>query len=468
MHAYELGRKLEALSEQARSNLSGVESTQAEVRRLQLVLKQQIAILYQQMASMLLKESPHISDMANVQTFLDKLQQEISQSRQAVQRGETEIESQRFELQGLHEEINLLENERNRQLQQSTDVQSAMQMMVKSGNDTDLQENHHNELMVETASKLTEYRQHPLFTFLLKKNYGQPDYVTWPLLRNLDSWLARHTNYLNNAANYRMLLALQEESSRRLLQSKTQAEQLTKKYQQHVQVVEDKLKLPQLYLKLSAAEKGLAAMQQKIRNQQNKLREYAQGEGETYTHIATQLSAQMALLPLDKLDLLVAKTATPDDDHLLEELRKLKREENLVEENRYQYDLEAKLAQKRVAAANELENQFSVQGYDNPIYEYQWGWSDKPEEIFENYLAGAISLKTVLHKLDMITRRLPPPPTPASASSGSWGNSYSRNRSSNGGFGSSSSSSSSSPSGGGGFSTSSSTGGSGFRTTDSF
>ncbi|MFS7187814.1 MAG: hypothetical protein ACTH8H_11235 [Serratia proteamaculans] len=468
MHAYELGRKLAALSDRARAALSGIEINQADARHLQLVLKQQIASLYHQMATVLLKESPRVGEMANVQKLLNKLQQEIAQSQHALQLSEKEIENRHAQLQQLHEEINRQEDVRDRQLEQNIDAVAARQLMVKSSQDVSQHENSHKELMAETTTKLGEYHQQRIFMFLERKSYGQPGYSAWPLSRNLDSWLARISHYPNNAANYRMLLSLQKESTRRLLELQNQTKQQTNEYQQYVQDVEKNLQLPTLYLNLNALEKILSSTQQEIRNQQNKLQEYAQGEGETYSQITTQLSAQMALLPLDKLDILVAKTETPTDDRLLEELRELQLEEKSVEENLLQQEIEAQLAQRRATAAIELNNQFSTQGYDNPIYEYQWGWSDKPEELFENYLSGAISLKAVLHKLDMITHRLPPPSATARASSGSWGNSSARSYSSGVGYSSSSSSSSSSSGSGGGFSSSSSTGGGGFRTTDSF
>lgn len=481
MQAEQLSQILEQLAEESRIRLSRTESDLAETRHQQLVIKQRIATTYQQMASLLLQDNSGANDIKIVQDLLDNLQHELAQTQQELQLNENDILRQLKQLQALRKQIEPLETEREQLLQQNPDAIATRQTMVQFYDEANQQKIHHSELISETDRKLAEYINHPIFMFLIRKNYGQPNYRSWPISRNLDNWLARHINYTNNYANYQMLQALPKESGRRLEILQDQAEKRTNEYLNHLTKVEEKLNLPSYYQQFELLEKHLAVSQQKVRDLQDKVQQYSLGEGETFDRIAKQLSVQMASLPLEKLDALVAKTVTTDDDRLLGELKRLKQMGLKLEDTRREEEQYIVTAKPRASAAAILESAFLNSRLNNSDYEFRWLHSQEHSDLFESFLNGVTSLEQVFKKLNDIVRLASTTPTATDVittiavaailsnrrSSGrSSGSSYSESNS--GSSSTSSSSSSSSSSSGGGFSSSSSTGGGNFRSTDSF
>ncbi|WP_145579554.1 hypothetical protein [Yersinia vastinensis] len=484
MQAAQVSQYLIDLVANTRKHLSRAESDLAETRHQQLVIKQRIATTYQQIASLLLQDNGAANDIEMVQDLLDKLQLELSQTQQALQHSENDILRQLAQVETLRKQIVPLEHEREQLLQQNPEAIAARRDMVQLYSEANQQKINHSELLVEADVKLTEYLNQPIFMFLMSKNYGQPDYHRGPISRNLDSWLARHINYTNNFANYLMLQALPKESERRLQILQHQSEKRTSEYLNYLTEIEEKIHLPPRYQQLESLEKALVASQQEARNLQEKLQQYSLGESETFARIATQLSAQMAMLPLDRLDTLVAKTATPDDDRLLEELRGLKRMEVKLAETQHEEEHAIASIRPRASAAAILASTFINSRLNDSRYEYIESRHERFEDLFERFLNGSISLELVFKQLNMarqdsdvptatgiiatlaveaiLANRRSARRSSGSSSSGEGFSSSSTSSSAGRGSGSSSSS------GGGGFSSSSSTGGGGFRSTDSF
>jgi len=452
MKANRVTRTLSGIAREAKSQSAKAGARLAETRSKQLELTQQMTAIYQKIAPLVLQESPEIKEIKTVQKLLNKLQREIEQSKQSLQYYEEQIELQCGQLQGLNERIEPLEEERDNQLAANSSAQDALTAMQYAQSDSEQQQQQNTDLLGEIDPKLAEYGQQRGFMFLLKRNYGQPNYHAWLLPRKLDAWLARGINYPQNYANYQMLQALRDKSTNSLLEAQQREEQRVGIYQNIVRVTEDALQLTPLYEQVALTNQSLSDSQQLRDVQQMALEEYARGEGETYSRIAAQLSERLAELPLEKLDILVAKTATTDDDKLLDELRALKLVEPILLSTFEQQEEESQFLAQRAKAASKLERLFFSGGYDNSAFDYNWGWGQGPDKLFTAFIDKEISLDEVFAELNRIVRLLP------------TSNSSGRVRR----YSSGSSSSSSSSSSGGGFSSSSSSGGGGFRSTDSF
>jgi len=478
MQAYRVGRVLSDTAEYAKSRHSKLEASVADTRRQQLELAQKITATYQQIAPLVLHDSPDVKEIQSVQTLLNTLRHEIAKSTQDLQQCENTLASQQTQLHKLREQIEPLEHERDQRLLANEQAQSALQAWRFAQTESQQQQKYHNDLIDETSAKLEEYHQQREFMFLLKRGYAQPDYRGWLIARNLDSWLARRVNYTSNYNNYQMLHALREQSANNLQNVQQREQQRSDIYQHIIDETENALNLSALHAQVKANEELLSNGQQQRQSLQKELQQYARGEGTTFTDISTRLSEQLAALPLEKLDVLVAKTATPDDDRLLQELRDLKETECQLQDTLLQQQRNSQAAGIRAAAATRLENEFIRGGYSNANYVYDWGFTEHPEELFEAFINGEIALDDVFEKLNSIARFVSNAPSSSASNilsislavldAVATSSARTRPSSSSSSSQSSSSSSSSSSTGGGSSSTSSSTGGGGFRSTDSF
>lgn len=478
MNAAQLGKLLQRLTHDTRSEYSQAETAVADIRGQQLSLKQQINSHYQQMANLLLKESPASHEFHTIQLSLDRLRQEIARTTQALREQEQAFERLQAQQTTLIEQAQTLTEQRDSQLAANKEAVQARTSMQQNRAELERATARHQELTAEVSTKRLEFERQRIFMFLYKKGYGKAGSRTWPVMRNLDGWLASLVRFKENVARYEMLEALQHTSTQRLQSLQQQSETRTALFENFVTGTEQALKLPEVNQQIKAVESRLTASRHLIRQLQDNIQQYARGEGEAFGRIEQQVTEQMSKLPVEKLNVLVNKTATQQDDLLLAELRTLLREEtnlNLVLEQKQQA---AKIAQTRVNAADALESLYIREEYNHPRLEYNWGWFERPESFFTRYLCGEISLQEVNHKLTAISRWIPlPSRTPARSTGSSWGSStgsiwggLSTSSGSRGGQlpSSSGSSRASSTPGNGGFSTSSSSGGGGFRTTDSF
>ncbi len=486
MEAYKLARTLAQNTASQRLQLSSVEASVAELRGQQLSLQQQIASLYQKMATLLLQESSSVDvDEQNIQTLLQQLNKEIDLTRQQLTAEEQRFQQHQRALVALDEQVDQQEAERDARLTADPQAEQARLDMESFAAELEKQTALHAELDVEVAQKTAVYDQQKLFSYLLNKGYGTEKYRAWRLRRNLDSWIAGLCRFNENAANYRMLFALQTTSETKLQTLSQLANARDEHFKGFVSRVEKNVGLPELYQRLEALEANLTVSQQKVSQLQLKMQGYANGEGENFQRIMRRLSEQMSRLPQQKLSELVARTASPDDDIMLERIRTLIPQETGLGGRIAAAQTDQESARSDLGRAESLESAFHQHGFNDPDLEFKWGLLDSAEKQIKRYMNGEQSLREILAKISAASRKRPRP-APASSynsagsrrrsSSGSgWtsrsSSGTSANRaSSGGGFSSSSggSSSSSGTSSGGSFSSSSSTGGGSYRTTDSF
>lgn len=464
MEAYKLARTLAQNTAAQRLQLSSVEASVAELRGQQLSLQQQIASLYQKMATMLLQESSTVDvDEQNIQPLLQQLNNEIALTRQQLTAEEQRFQQHQRALVALDEQVDQQEAERDAQL--AADPQAEQARVDKESFAAELEEQTalHAELEVEVAQKTAVYDQQKLFSYLLLKGYGTEKYRACRLRRNLDGWIAGLCRFNENVANYRMLFALQKASETKLQTLSQQANARDEHFKGFVSRVEKNVGLPEQYQRLEALEANLTVSQQKVSQLQMKMQEYANGEGENFQRIMRRLSEQMSRLPQQKLSELVARTASPDDDIMLERIRTLIPQETSLGGRIAAAQTDQDSARNDLGRAESLENAFHQHGFNDPDLEFKWGLLDSEEKQIKRYMNGEQSLKDILAKISAASRKRPKPAAVSSYSSARRPSSGSVWTSS-----SSSARSSSSSSSRGGFSSSSSTGGGSYRTTDSF
>ncbi|VEB97206.1 Uncharacterised protein [Cedecea lapagei] len=458
MEAYKLARTLAQNSATQRLQLSSVEASVAELRGQQLSLQQQIASLYQKMATLLLQESSSVDvDEQNIQILLQQLNNQIALTRQQLAAEEQHFQQYQSALATLDEQIDQHEAERDARLAADPQAEQARVDKENFAAELEKQTALHRELEVEVAEKTAVYGQQKLFTYLLNKGYATEKYRAWRLRRNLDSWVAGLCRFNENFANYRMLFALQKASETKLQTLTELATARNERFTGFVSRVEKSVGLPGLYQRLEALEANLSVSRQKVSQLQLKIQEYASGEGEHFQRIMRRLSEQMSRLPQEKLSELVARTASPEDDIMLERIRALIPQETSIggRISAAQTDLET--ARNDLNRAESLESAFHQHGFNNPDLEFKWGLLDSEDKQIKRYMNGEQSLRDIMNRISQAARKRP---RPATASS------YSSRRATSGTIWSSSSSSGSRA--GGSFKSSSSTGGGSYRTTDSF
>ncbi|MBW7983383.1 hypothetical protein [Enterobacillus tribolii] len=457
MRAYRVASVMEAFANDARKSRSDAEGLLADMRSRQMMMQEQIRAAYQQMARLLMQESPDVGELQNIQGLLNQLQREIQSTRDDLARSEVTLQERQARRLSVQEQIDQLLAERDKRLEETPDAHQAYLLMNQLQGDVDTLAHDHHELENEVQEKQREYAAARLFMFLLRRKFGQPDYRAWPVARNLDAWLARTIRFNDNLANYQMLGALLSTSERRLSAARAALEERAAQHQSRVAAIEEQLQLPLYYQRQKSSEEELSASMRHIADLQTRLAQYAQGTGPLFDAIAQQLSQQIAQMPHDRLELMVGKTASPEDDRLLGTVQQLKRDAQDIDGQIRTQELSCVAVRTQAERAEQLVQAFHRNGYNDAQLEYDWGFFNSPEKLFTSYLRGNSALNDVMRQLSAIARRRP---------SGGGSLSFPSTGGSSGSiFGSSSPRSSG---GGGGFHTSSSSGGGGFRTTDRF
>lgn len=457
MRAYRVASVMEAFANDARKSRSDAEGLLADMRSRQMMMQEQIRAAYQQMARLLMQESPDVGELQNIQGLLNQLQREIQSTRDDLARSEVTLQERQARRLSVQEQIDQLLAERDKRLEETPDAHQAYLLMNQLQGDVDTLAHDHHELENEVQEKQREYTAARLFMFLLRRKFGQQDYRAWPVARNLDAWLARTIRFNDNLANYQMLGALLSTSERRLSAARAALEERAAQHQSRVAAIEEQLQIPLYYQRQKSSEEELSASMRHIADLQTRLAQYAQGTGPLFDAIAQQLSQQMAQMPHDRLELMVGKTASPEDDRLLGTVQQLKRDAQDIDGQIRTQELSCVAVRTQAERAEQLVQAFHRNGYNDAQLEYDWGFFNSPEKLFTSYLRGNSALNDVMRQLSAIARRRP--------SSGGSLSFPSTGGSSGSIFGSSSPRSSG---GGGGFHTSSSSGGGGFRTTDRF
>ena len=449
-------------------------------------LKRELMSIYQQMAKVLLLESPNVQDINQINQLIDQLKSQIADLNNRLSTLKQKAEQNQQKFNQLTVEAGELEKRRDDLLSQDPAFVSLNNKYIQVDNDALSIDELSHQIQEEADNKLAEYDSNSSFHYLIQRKFGQPDYRGKWIFRNLDNWLARQVDFPRNFRNYNMLHAMKQEIAKRQLTMNQRLEALSAERHTMIAGAAQNVGLAEVNQQLARLEKVLDEGHINIKKLHEELRKNITGDGVLFESVTAKIAEVMQTLPLDRLNTLTLKTESSLDDELLKRVLATK---NSIAS--FENDI-ATLYPEWVRVGTEYDRihamaqSFINSDLNRSKYHYDIGMN-QIETILVSIFSGDFGSRHLLEILKSVRYV----PSNNSSSSSSYRSSSSSSSSSSGGFWSTSSSSSSrssssqssssrssssqsggysssSSSGGGSFSSSSSSGGGKFTTTDSF
>lgn len=252
----------------------------------------------------------------------------------------------------------------------------------------------------EREEKGVSYREDPLFMYLWKRRYGQPDYRAWALTRWLDGKVARLIGYAEAGANYARLNEIPERLREHAaaLASAADSELAALKALDEAARVEDGI--PALDAAIIEAQAALDAVDRRIAQAQSDLQGlevrkafYAAGQDEYSAKALELVTSELQRDDLMELRREALATPFPEDDLIVARL--LERED---ERRRHDSTLETLReslvqARQRLDEVETLRTDFKRNRYDRA--DSQFGDAAMIAMMLGQFLNGALDRRNL-------------------------------------------------------------------------
>lgn len=251
---------------------------------------------------------------------------------------------------------------------------------------------HGDELNHEVARKLPEYERHPLYTYLARRQYGEPAYRGVGLARALDGWIARLCHYSANRVNQLALIGIREELAR---QQVTQAEQLS-----HSEAVianltaqsEGRAGMDAARERLRRVEERIADAKRRARELGDKLARYADCTDPRYLRARELVAKRLGEQSIDALFERARATATLADDELVIQLSDMYDQRRALQDERRELSSRRAEIAGKYQKVKELEREVRAQQQRGEQGSYDGlDWA----KLFMGYMSGAVNSRDV-------------------------------------------------------------------------
>ncbi len=211
-----------------------------------------------------------------------------------------------------------------------------------------------------------------LFMYLWERGYGTSAYAAGPLTRLLDGWVARLCRYREARENYWMLLEIPKRLAEHAEHARAAADAELDKLQDIEELAASDGDVPEARAELESLERRQDELDTKIAAAEAGLGEllaeqsrYAAGEDEYLRKALRAFSAAMERTDISELSMLALATMTAEDDAIVDDLRRLRRQYDELED---ELDENRSLHRERLAHIQELEkvrHSFKRNRYDD-------------------------------------------------------------------------------------------------------
>lgn len=295
----------------------------------------------------------------------------------------------------------------------------------------------------ERDEKAGAYRADPLFAYLLERGFGTEAYTASPVVRTIDSWVARLCGFHTARQDYQLLMMLPDYLGGHADQMDAAREKAEIDLGNYRAEALKAAGLESLVTALQAETADLEAIrdaaaddEKAISRERAARRAFERWEDPESQAVLKLLSQAMSQESIDKIQERVRMTADTTDDAAAKTLADASGE---IQKSKAAIEEASRASQSIGARLGDLKttrSRFRKKGYASSDYKIR---GSSASSSLEGFLAGAISESQLWGEIDRSVRYDPPPRyTPSSSSSSS---------SSSGGFGSGGGF------GGGGFST---------------
>lgn len=295
----------------------------------------------------------------------------------------------------------------------------------------------------ERDEKAGAYRADPLFAYLLERGFGTETYTASPVVRTIDSWVARLCGFHTARQDYQLLMMLPDYLSSHADQMDAVREKAEVDLGNYRAEALKAAGLESLVVALQAETADLEAIrdaaaddEKAISRERSNRRAFERWEDPESQAVLKLLSQALSQESIDKIHERVRMTADTTDDAAAKTLADASGEIQKIKAAIEEASRASKAIGARLADLKTTRSRFRSKGYASSDYKIR---GSSASSSLEGFLAGAISESQLWGEINRSVRYDPPPRYTSSSSSNS--------SSSSGGFGSGGGF------GGGGFST---------------
>lgn len=477
MKASDVSRILFDSEKAIEGQVSALNERMTTLRQRLMELKKTQLEIYQQMAKVLLLESPDLKNVSQIDTLQQQLKDQMAEINQQLSVQKQTLEQETLRQDALSEEIEAFQAKKSALLSQDAAFVELDARLTRLTEQRDAIERLEQDIHREVEDKIAEYRANQAFEYLMARRFGESDYRGKWIFRHMDSWLARQIDFPKNLRNYRTLQAMAQEVTSRRTEIGPKLEALSAQHGTMVNGAAERVGLTPLLAEQARLTAAVEARQSNIARLHGLLRDSIVGESPLFASIAEKMAAVMRTLPMKQLNEMVLKTTSPQDDRLFEQLRENKEQTALIEDELQSAMPQWEAMNAQYERMHSLARRYATSDLNSARYHYDIKRA-QINNIINSIVLNQFGSRHLLEILKSV--RYAPAPSRSSSSGEDWSwtssTSSSSRRSSSSSSSSrdyssssrSSSSSGSSSFGGGGSRTSSSSGGGGFSTTDSF
>lgn len=262
----------------------------------------------------------------------------------------------------------------------------------------------------DRAAKGAPYEDDPLFSYLWERKFATRDYGAFFLFAALDRWVARLIRYRDAKLNYARLLELPERLAEHVERVEATAEDIEESIAAYERDALERDGVARMRDKAIAARTALEEIDTAITEAETehqaiakKHGDAAAGRGGPMGDARKLIAKALADRSIPDLKVLAAETLTLEDDHLVDELIRLRRERMEIEE--YSRSL-ARTINQHAAILSDVEavrRRFKSARFDSPYSEF-------PDRgvvgvILAELLRGAINERNAWRRLQKAQRR---------------------------------------------------------------
>ena len=341
---------------------------------------------------------------------LKALSTELSRARQKIEQLETDRRKHEEALDKAVEAHDRAIDKTNERLETDDEYLRRASALEEANAIVERAEAKLNLARADRAAKGAPYEDDPLFSYLWERKFATRDYRAFFLFAALDRWVARLIRYRDAKLNYARLLELPERLADHVARVEAAAEDLEKSIAAYEREALERDGVGKLRDKANAARTALeeidAAIAEAEANHQaiaKKHGDAAAGRGGPMGDARKLIAKALADRSIPDLKVLAAETLTLEDDHLVDELIRLRREKMEIEEHRRSL---ARTVNQHAGILGDLETvrrRFKSARFDSPYSEF-------PDRgvvsvVLAELLRGAVNERNAWRRLQKAQRR---------------------------------------------------------------
>lgn len=368
-----------------------------------LNLKSEQIKIYQKISAIYLLESSENNDI-NIQYFINKLQELFNSLKRRTYESEQQFLTYQQKLTDIFSQIDELTTQKSTLLENDPKYVSLLNIFKEAEENINKETRNFEELQEEFSNKLAQYKQNQYYNYLIKRNFGENNYKSLGIFRNLDTWVARFINFAENYKNQKILEALLKESQLRYDNKKELYQSALKQKEEIEKNIENNLKLPQLKNELAKSEQILANYKKQNEETNKDFIATQQGKSNEFYEIANQLARLLQQQSLNTLEQLTLQTESSEDDILFQQISKLNKQIQQLETQLLTLQQSVDTLGQTYNRINQTLYIFRQNNIPNSFYEYNFS-SSNLNKLLNNLLTNSIFPETIVQAL-VTSRRL--------------------------------------------------------------